>query len=274
MVVYFHTVVVRQNDRDKTEKFSKLIRESLRHSAPLAMFYLENLTDGDLLKELFLESDFSIYRFMIPTFVSIAASTLYPLEEEAIDAYICTVKSNRSDPKNLIEKNTRHTDKSVEPFSFELSSNKKSNDFHVILNDKNHDLPTLVVLVNALIHEARNSVESEKYKSYHFSNFFQLFNVLADAGPSIRNYFAEIGAVGKFIDILMEQESPNRLVQRDLNHLPRFIYSDLSITKKENEEIKDYLANISKGKSKISSMTEAVEEDIDQSFNNVEGYER
>ena len=79
----------------------------------------------------------------------------------------------------------------------------------VILKDKNHSVPALVILANSLIHEAVLTYEvNKKANEVSLGPVFHAINILAEVGQDImRHYLVQIGTTGTLFDLMREDNS-------------------------------------------------------------------
>jgi hypothetical protein len=127
----------------------------------------------------------------------------------------------------------------------------------VELGDHKHEIPLLVIFANKLLKIARDLFEDiDENDQYHsLSNFFELFNNLAEAGPEIKRYMI----MGKFLswllDILYDSKSVNKHYHRALSHLATYEINnpEMALVLKEDrdedeEEVEVQVKKFSKSK--------------------------
>ena len=130
------------------------------------MYYVESFSSTDIINEMLLYADIGQCRYVIPQLMRAAVTTVADAEQDALVAYIKHVKQYAERSDNLVHKVTEGCDIGVDEKAYELKNPKGDNQVSrsqtIILKDKNHSIPSLIILANSLIHEAVLQYEVEK----------------------------------------------------------------------------------------------------------------
>ena len=102
MVNYFHSVILRQQDKYKLQEWVSFIRTALEYSLPLALYYVESFSSEAIIQEMFLYADIGQCRFVLPVLLRAACQTVFLAEKDSIEQYLAVMKSSMERSEVLI----------------------------------------------------------------------------------------------------------------------------------------------------------------------------